>query len=434
MKTMMAMAMVLTAVCGLIAAGHPAPAADAGSLVLVGATVHTVSGPVVEDAVVLIDGGRITAVGVDVPVPAGARRVDLAGQHLYPGLLNAGTILGLTEIGAIAATRDDQELDAINPNLRPEVALNPDSELIPVTRAAGVLLALTAPRGGLITGTAAVITTAGWTWEQMTLRAPVALVVQWPSMRIDRSHRAERKPAEQIERRERRIDELREAFAEARAYQRGRAVAGDARRDEDVKWEAMAAVVAGELPVIVRANEIAEIRAALEWADEEGIRIILDGAGDAWRLAGELAARDVPVILRPPTAMPLRRYEPYDTGYAGAARLRAAGVRIAFATGGASNARNLAFEAGLAVGHGLPRDAALHALTLGAAEILGVEDRVGSIEPGKDATLIAVDGDVLDFRSRVTAAWIHGRAVDLANRQQRLYERYDARPQTGAER
>jgi len=278
---------------------------------------------------------------------------------------------------------------------------------------------------------AAVVVTEGWTWEEMTLRAPAALVVHWPGMRIDRSPQAKRKVEEQIETREQRIDLLSEACAEARAYGNTRAARGAPPLADDVKWEAMAAVVDGELPVIVRATDLMQIRAALDWADEEGIRLILDGAGDAWRIADELAARDIPVILRPTTAMPLRDDEPYDTAYATAARLHAAGVRIAFATGGASNARNLAFEAGLAVGYGLPREAALHALTLGAAEILDVDDRIGSIEVGKDATLIATDGDVLDFRSQVTAAWIAGRDVDLGNRHQRLYDKYRSRPCPG---
>jgi imidazolonepropionase-like amidohydrolase len=400
----------------------------AETLALVGATVHPVSAAVIDDAVVLIEDGRIAAVGTDVAIPDGARRIELTGKRLYPGLLNASTILGLTEIGAVAATRDDKDVGGMNPHLRSEVAVNPSSELIPVTRAGGVLMALTAVAGGRIPGTAALIYTDGWTWEEMTLEAPVALVVRWPGMRVDRSHRAKKKPEEQIEAREQAIDRLREFFADARAYWQAREASDVPHQDEDVKWEAMGAVLRGELPVIVRANDLMQIRAALDWAEEEHIRLILEGAGDAWRVADELAAREVPVIVRKPTKMPLRNYEPYDTGYANAARLHEAGVRFAFSTDGASNARNLSFEAGLAVAYGLPAEAALAAMTLEPARIFGIDARVGSIEVGKEATLIATDGDLLDFRSHVVGAWIAGREVDLIDRHRRLYEKYDARP------
>ncbi len=397
-------------------------------LALVGATVHTVSGAVLPEATVLIDDGKIVAVGTDVEIPAAARRVDLHGQLLYPGLINADTVLGLTEIGAVKATRDYQELGQINPNARAEVAVNPSSELIPVTRAGGVLIAMTAGKNGLIPGTAALIYTAGWTWEEMTMQAPTALMVNWPGMRVRRSSRAARTMEEQIKAREERIELLRETFATARIYWQACEASSVTPPVRDVKWDAMRAVVRDDLPVIVRANDLMQIRAALDWAADEQVNLVLAGAGDGWRIADELAARDVPVIVRRTTSMPLRNYEPYDTPYSAAARLHEAGVRIAFCTGGASNARNLAFEAGMAVAYGLPPAAAVRAMTLGPAEIFGVADRVGSIEVGKEATLIATDGDVLDFRSQVTAAWIAGQEVDLMNRHRRLYETYRARP------
>jgi imidazolonepropionase-like amidohydrolase len=422
------------------AAGTARPVA-AETLALVGATVHPVSGPPIAGATVLVDSGRITAVGVGLEPPAGARRVDLDGLELYPGLLNASTELGLTEIGAVEATVDTRELGEINPNARPESSVNPSSELIPVTRAAGVLMALTAGSGDLIPGTAAVLYTDGWTWEEMTLRAPVALVVHWPRMHIARAGREAKAIAEDIEARDAKLHALRETFANARAYWQARTAAGDGgagdatARDRgvppvegDVKWEAMGEVVRGEVPVLVRAERLLQIRAALDWAAAEGVRLVIDGGAEAWRLADTLAARDVPVIVRRVSSLPVHRDDPYDARYACAALLDAAGVRIAFATGGASNARNLPFEAGMAVAYGLPPEAAVEALTLGAARILGVDDRVGSIEVGKEATLIATQGEVLDIRSTVERAWIAGREVDLESRHTRLHERYRARP------
>lgn len=194
----------------------------------------------------------------------------------------------------------------------------------------------------------------------------------------------------------------------------------------------MRPVLAGRVPVAVVANRAAQIRAALDWARRRGVRLVLVGAADGWRLADELARLDVPVVLGPVERLPLRRYEPVNIRYENAARLHAAGVRIAFSTGESSfhaaNARNLRRHAALAVGHGLPASVALRALTQGAAEILGIDARVGSIEPDKDATLIVTDRDLFDATSRVTQAWIAGQAVDLRDRQLRLYERYRDRP------
>jgi len=265
----------------------------------------------------------------------------------------------------------------------------------------------------------------------MTMKAPVGLMVNWPGMRINRSHRARQSPAEQITARELTIERLRETCANARSYCQARQARGVQPPEQDVKWDAMRAVIQGEIPVMVRANDTMQILAALDWAEDEGARMILVGGGDSWRVAGKLVERQVPVILRRTTSMPMRGYEPYDVAYSAAAKLHEAGVQFAFSTGGASNARNLSFEAGLAVAYGLPPEAALRAMTLAPAEIFGVADRVGSIEVGKEATLIATDGDVLDFRSHVTAAWIAGDEVDLDNRHRRLYETYRARPKPG---
>ena len=421
----------------------PALAAAAGQPVaIVGATIHTMSGPPIAGGVVVVDGRTIAAVGrpQDVAIPSGAQRIDAGGLDLYPGFIDANTTLGLTEIGAVRATNDISEVGTLNPNARAEVAVNPSSELIPVTRANGVLLALTAGRGGLISGTSALIALDGWTWEEMTVKAPVAMHVQWPGMGLDRSPEA-KKEEEQIEAREKQLRELREAFAAAAAYWRGRQAEGKAgvpRHDEDVVWAAMRPVVERKIPVAVEANDLMQIRAALDWSAEAGVDLILTGARDAWRVAGELARRRIPVILDPVNALPAREFEPYDTPYAAAAKLQAAGVPVLFSTGagsfGAANARNLPYEAAKAVAFGLPHDAAIRSLTLTAAEVLGVADRLGSIDPGKDATLILVEGDPLETAgTQVRRAWIAGREIDLhENRHQRLYEKYNSRPKPAA--
>lgn len=404
-------------------------------LVLRGATLHPVSSESIPQGILVVDGERIVAVGREVAVPADARVVDVQGRHLYPGLVNANTVLGLTEIGSVRGSVDINETGDVNPNVRAEVALNADSDILPVTRAGGVLVAMTAPRGGLIAGTAAVIRLDGWNWEDLTLAAPVGLVVNWPAMRIRRGDGERTSEEDQTKARDEKLVALREAFASARAYAKAQAVRGQKgipEHDRDPRWEAMGPVLRREIPVLVQASDIQEIRAALAWSEQENVRVVFIAGGDIGRVAPELAARQIPVILTPTYALPQRRWEPYDAPFTIASQLHEAGVRFCFSTGGASNARNLPIEAAAAVAYGLPRDAALRAMTLDAATILGVGDRIGSLESGKEATFLVTDGDPLDVRSHVVRAFIRGREVDLSNRQERLFEKYRSRPRPTA--
>lgn len=402
-------------------------------LVLRGATVHTPAGPIPRGVVVLVD-GRVAAVGSEgqAALPAGGTRVFLPGQHLYPGLIDADSILGLTEIGAVAATNDTSEVGEVNPNLRAELAVNPDSELLPVARTGGVLVALTALRTGLVSGTSALIYTQGWTWEDMTVRAPVALQVRWPRMRVDPVGKRGEALEEATRAREAKLRALDEALDEARAYWKARQALGAVRRpDRDPKWDAMRALLERRIPVAVEADGLLELRAALDWADRQKLSLIVVGGQEAWRLADALAVRDVPVILGSPFELPGRDDDPVDAPYRNAALLHAAGVRLAFGSGGhgfgAANSRHLRLHAAQAVAHGLPREAALRALSAGAAEILGVADRLGAIEVGREGTLFAADGDILDTRTQVTSAWIAGQPVELYDRQRRLYDKYRRR-------
>ena len=402
---------------------------------LTDAHVHPVSGPAIAGATVIVRGGKIRAIG-KVAVPGDAHQIDLGGAHLYPGLIDADTVLGLAEIGSVEGTRDTREVGRINPNLRAEVALNPDSHLLPVARTGGVLLAHIAARSGLIAGTSAVIETQGWTYEDMTLRSPVFLHVRWPTMNVARQGKSKDEVAEALAKREEALAAIRGAFREARAYVAARR-SPTSTRARDLKWEAMRPVIAPargqrRVKVAVHAETQAQIEAALEWASDEKVAVVLVGGADAWRLAQKLRDRRIPVILGRTFRLPRRAHEALDTPYALAGRLHQAGVQIAFSTGGsgfsAANARNLRLHAAAAVGHGLPRSAALRALTLSAAEILGVQNRVGSLEVGKDATFFVCDKDVLDDAAQVTRAWIGGREVKARGKQLDLYERYRNRP------
>ncbi len=414
-----------------VAANDSVPGADQSQpIALVGGAIHTVSGPVIEGGTLLFDKGRIVAVGKKVDIPKGAKTIDASGKHVYPGLFAAHSNLGLIEIDAVRATLDIEETGLINPNSRAETAVNPDSELIPVTRSNGVLLALSTPDGGLLPGTSAVLQLDGWTWEDMTLQAPTSMHIHWPNMTPVDAWWIEQSKTEQLKHRDERLAKLRHTFQDARAYwtaKRAAAEGGGPAVSHDARWEAMIPVLRGELPVIVDADRAEQIQAAVAFAVEQQIKLIILGGYDAPYCADLLKQHDVPVIVSSVYRLPLRRSDPYDTAYTVPERLRKAGVKFCIAGGShfsSSNTRNLPYHAATAAAFGLPRDEALRAVTLYPAQILGVADRVGSLEAGKDATLFIADGDILETPTQVETALIQGRQVDLSDRQKRLWKKY----------
>ena len=389
-----------------------------------GATIHPVSGPPIENGVMLVDGGKIVAVGADVAIPAGAEIVDVSGKHLYPGFVAALSTLGLTEIGAVRATRDYSEMGDINSDLRAEVAINADSRLLPVAVSGGVLTAHVAMNGGVFTGSTAVISLSGWNWEEMTMRAGVAMGLNYP--RVTGGRRS--KPEEVKEALEKSLKTINTTLDNAEAYLKARDAGADV--DFDAKLEGLIPVLKGEMPLLIAAFEMKQIESALDWVVERKIeKIIILTGPDSQYLAERLAREHVPVILNSVHNLPQRRWEPYDMPFVAAAKLHEAGVKFAIAGNGGSNVRNLPFEAATAAAYGLPKDAALRSVTLSPAEIFGVAERVGSLEAGKDASFLLTDGDPLEIRTRIERVWIGGVEVDLANNPQyRLYEKYDNRP------
>jgi len=417
---------MVTGVAAQNAAQIPAPP-QARAIALIGGTVHPVSGPAMENATVVFENGKVSAIGLHAAIPDNAERIDISGRHLYPSLIDAATTLGLVEIGAVRATRDYSETGQINPNVRAEVAINPDSEILPVTRANGIALALSVPRGGLISGTSALIMLDGWTWEQMTLRAPVGLHVNWPSMTPRRGWWITKSEEEQRKQMKQNLKKLEEAFAEARAYKAAKdaeARQGAIYHDTDSRWEAMRPVFDKSLPVFVAADEVKQIQAAVHWAETENLRLVIVGGHDAWRVTDLLKEHNVPVVYGRVHALPRRRWEAYDTPFTTPKKLYDAGVKFCIASFDNSNVRNLPYQAATAAAYGLPKAEALKAITLYPAEILGVADRVGSIEVGKDATLIVTDGDPLEIRTQVEHVFIQGRHIDLGNKHTALYHEY----------
>lgn len=408
------------------------PAApQTGPVALVGGTVHSVSGEEVTGGTVVFESGKITAVGKGVTIPSDAVVIDVTGKHVYPGLIDAYTSIGLTEVGSVRGTVDQSETGRINPNARTEVSVNPESEIIPVTRANGIALAVAAPSGGTVSGRSALLRLDGWTWEDMTYKAPLALHVDWPAMTISTSRYSRRSEEEQKQERAQALAALDEAFSQARAYRQAKLADGAPVLLHDLRWEAMLPVFSGELPVMVLANSIQEIQGAVGWAAAEGVRLIIVGGADAWRLTDLLVEKKVPVIIAGSNRVPSRRGEAYDAPFTLASKLYEAGVKFCFSSdisytgaGDASNARNLPYEAATAAAFGLPKSEALKSVTLYPAQILGVADRLGSLEAGKDATLIVTDGDPLEIPTHVERMYIEGRQIDLSSRHTQLYEKY----------
>jgi len=403
----------------------------AATRAVVGGTVHPIVAPAIPDGVVLVDGERITAVGGRdaIDVPADAEVIDASGLHVWPAMIDPHTVLGITEIGSVRGTRDYDELGPVNPSSTALHAIDPDGEIIPVTRAEGVLLAGVVPRGGLVSGTVAAVALSGWTWEEMARNPAAALAIDWPSMS---SPAPWTDPDDDRTTWQDRLRELDELLAEARAYAEARS-ADDPDRDHDVQWDALVPVVEGRRPVFIAADTEAQIREALAWTDRHDLRMVLvsaapgDRTTDAVHVAGALAERGIPVVLEG-YGVPYATSEPYDVGFTAGAVLHRAGVDVAFTVGSSYNVRNLPRHAARAVAFGLPRAAAERGLTLTAAEALGIDDRYGSIEAGKSATLLLVEGDLLETRSSVRAALLDGADVDLGSKHTRLYERYRSRP------
>jgi len=394
-------------------------------VVLTNATIHPATGPVIEKGSLLFDGGKIKALGNAVSPPANAEVIDLAGKHVYPGLFDALTDLGLVEINSIRATIDGTEIGQLNPNARAIVAVNPDSEIIPVTRSNGILLALAAPYGGLMSGRSAVIQLDGWTWEDMALKPDVALHIQWPQTAGGgRRGRGGDEPAPAGTGQA--VEQIRQALVDARAYSVSHKA--DPNFPHDARWESLQDVLSGKLPVVIHADELRQITSAVAFAQQEKLKLIIAGGYDAPQCSALLKKYDVPVIVGGIYRLPRRRNDSYDASYSVPAALHAAGVRFCISARGrfgASHVRNVPYHAATAVGFGLPADEALKSITLYPAQILGVADRVGSLEVGKDATLFIADGDPLDTPTQVTAAWIQGRKVDLDDRHKRLYHKYE---------
>ena len=425
----------------LLGAGASATQSDETTYAIRGARVHTLAGEPIEDGTVLLRQGRIVDVGQNLTIPEDASVIDASGLEVYPGLFDSVSQLGLTEIGSISATVDTQELGEYNPHLKAITAVHPASELIPVARANGITHAVAAPGGGGgfrgggrfgIPGQASLFHLDGWTVEEMAIQTSVGMMVSWPSRRtrtFDRTTFQWRdRPFKEVQKEyQERVAELSEWIGSARHYAKATEAEADHVRQDD-KLEALASVIRGEIPLIVRADDEKAIADVIAFAEEHQLRLILAGGAQAYKVKEVLAEKKIPVILGPSQALPREEDDPYDRPFTNAAELNAAGVTIAFATFGAANSRTLPYEVGHAVGFGLPQEEGVKAITINPAEILGLASEMGTIEEGKLANLIVTNGDPLEIRTEVKHLFVNGQPVSLDNRHLELYEKYRARP------
>jgi len=397
---------------------------------IVGATIHPISGPVIKQGTVVIVEDKILEVGDNATVPPGAGVIDGSGLHIYPGMIDASSILGLSEIDSLRSTRDFGEIGTFNPHLKAASAVHPHSEHIRIARTAGITTALARPSGGRISGQSAIIHLDGWTTPDMLMVEAFGLHMSVPSLPV---HLPEDKEAKkkQTDEHKKALKQLEDYIAKARHYAEVKQLAAadpKIRFDVDLTLEAMVPYVRGEKPVVFEAGSYKGILDTIEFAEKHKLKCVLHGAQEAWKLADVLKEKNIPVILATVLSYPRGEYEAWDSVYRCAAELDRAGVKFCFGSESASSAFDLGTIVGMAVAHGLPRERAEYALTLGAAEVLEIADRVGSIEPGKRADLIVTTDTPLQAVAQVTHMFIDGRPIDLTSMQTESYEKFKNRP------
>lgn len=411
----------------------PQIAASGDVLAITNARIFPVTAAPIEKGTIVIRGGRIEALGANVQVPQGAKVIDAKGGHVYPGFINARTTVGIGENG-VRGYDDISEMHDWNQHLRTRVAYHSESETIPVARGTGVTTIGVAPTGGIMSGEFAVMNLDGWTWEEATLRQNAGIVFNFPTLgggggrggggrgRGGAAGGAERTYEDVKRQRDEELERVDQVLEEARAY----AKAGP-NKPKNWSLEALVPVVERKLPLIVSVTREQDIEDAVAWAERARINIVLSGAIESNYAADVLKDKNVPVILGNVLGMPSRPDNFHASTYQLAGELARAGVKFAFSSGDNQNVRLVPFQAAMSVAWGLDREAAIKALTIDAAEILGVANRVGSLEPGKDANLFIATGDPLEIRNRVTHVVIEGRDVGMDSKHEALYRKYIAR-------
>lgn len=405
------------------------PKPERGTFALVNARIETVTQGVIENGTLIIQNDVIVAMGADVSIPDNAIVIDCSGQTVYPGLIDAGTQVGLVEVAAVARTRDNAEVGEITPHIEALTAVNPNSVVIPVTRVSGVTTVLTQPSGGLLPGQAAMINLHGYTPDQMSIAGMEYMMMTFP--REGRRSRRDRRTDKEIkEAYDKGVKKLNDTWDQAELYHRidSAYVASNmtgARPEYNPQLRSLLPVLRGEMPLIVTVNAAKDIKNAIEWVQERDIeKPIFSGVAEGWRVANLLEAAGIPCLVGPVLSTPTRDSDRFDKPYANAGLLHKAGVKVAIRTGEIENVRNLPFNAGFAAAYGMGREEALRAVTIAPAEIFGISDMVGSLEVGKKANVIVTDGDPFETQTNINHVFIDGYKIPLENRHMDLYKEF----------
>ena len=409
----------------------------AGTFAIRNARIVTVSGAAIENGTLVIQNGKIAAVGANVNIPAGAETIDGKGLSVYPGMIDAGTNLGLVEIGlGVPGSVDTAETGDLNADAKAITAINPHSAHVNVTRVNGITSVLSYPTGGVITGQAAVVNLWGATQAEMAIVPAYGLVINFPRITtVSFNFNTGRQTLEfndAVKRRDQRIDDLKKALRDAESYGRVRdAYTKDKSlpyATSDVRLEALVPYIRGEKPVIFIAERERDIRAAVRFADEMKVKAVIMGGQEAWKVADLLKQKNVPVIFTNIYQLPVQDDDPYDYLFSAPAKMREAGIKFCISTGNdGAEVRDLPYHAGLAAAYGLAKDEALKSVTLYPAQILGIDDQVGSLEAGKTANIVVTDGDLLEPRTNVKYLFINGRMIPLTSRHTELYDSFKDR-------
>lgn len=399
----------------------PAPK-QAERICLYGATIHIGNGEVIENGIIVFEHGKIQQVSANsstILSQLNCIKVDVSGQHIYPALIALNTYLGLSEIEAVRATNDGAEQGQQNANVRTIVSYNTDSRVTPTVRSNGVLYAQIVPGGGLVSGTTSLVQLDAWNWEDAAVLAEEGVVLNWPTLNRKMGWWAEAKGYEPNKDYEVQRQEIIDYFIEAKSY------SGVTHEKKNLRFESLREVVNGKRKLYIQVQHIKEILHAIEFAEQFGIQITLLGAADCYQIADILAQKKISVILGRTHELPNYADEDVHQPYKTPAILQKAGVLFAISNEGFWQVRNLPFQAGQTVPYGLSKEEALKSISLYPAQILGVSNRLGSLEVGKDASIVISEGDILDMRSsKVTQAFIDGRFIDLGNKQTDLYLKF----------
>lgn len=427
MKKLIIFIQLLAAGIALQAQENVYPAkAHAGKTYITNGTIHVGNGQVIENGTIEVENGKIVQVGAHITAAAGAKVVDVKGKQVYPGLILPVTDLGLKEISnGVRGSNDYSELGEYNNSIRSIVAYNTDSKIINTLKANGILLAGITPKGGIISGSSSVVQLDAWNWEDAAYKMDNAIHLNMPSF-ISRPSRfviyaGMQPPADPTKEALKRVDEIKTVFRQAKGY-----LQETTHKETNLKFEALKGLFNNKQKLFVHANQVKQMLIAIDFVKEFGFDVVIVGASESFQIADLLKQYNIAVILGDEHALPATEDDDIDQPFKTPAILQKAGVLFALNDEHSeSRYRNLPFNAGTSVAYGLTKEQALQAITLNAAKILGVDDKTGSLETGKDANIVVSEGDILDMRTSIIVhAFIQGREVSLENKQKQLYDRY----------